>query len=56
MPKIIPLGTIDPTLYGIANAYDVSVAELRTWNRMEDTRLDVGDRLTIRVARSRSAQ
>ncbi len=44
------------TLYGIANAYDVSVAELRTWNRMKDTRLDVGDRLTIRVARSRSAQ
>jgi membrane-bound lytic murein transglycosylase D len=44
------------TLYGIANAYDVSVADLRTWNRMKDTRLDVGDRLTIRVARSRSAQ
>ena len=44
------------TLYGIANAYDVTVADLRTWNRMKGTRLDVGDRLTIRVTRSRAAQ
>lgn len=44
------------TLYGIANTYDVSVADLRTWNRMKGTRLDVGDKLTIRVSRSRAAQ
>jgi membrane-bound lytic murein transglycosylase D len=42
------------TLYGIANAYDVSVADLRAWNRMKSSRLDVGDRLTIRAARSQS--
>ncbi len=42
------------TLYGIANAYDVSVADLRAWNRMKSSRLDIGDRLTIRTARSQS--
>lgn len=44
------------TLYAIANAYDVTIADLRAWNRMKGSRLDVGDRLTIKVARSRSAQ
>jgi membrane-bound lytic murein transglycosylase D len=44
------------TLFGIANSYDVSVADLRTWNRMKTSRLDVGDKLTIRVTRSRAAQ
>lgn len=44
------------TLYGIASAYAVSVADLRAWNRLKHTRLDVGDRLTIRVNRTRSAQ
>jgi membrane-bound lytic murein transglycosylase D len=44
------------TLYGIANAYDVTVADLRTWNRMKSNRLDIGDKLTIRVTRSRAAQ
>jgi membrane-bound lytic murein transglycosylase D len=44
------------TLHAIANAYDVSVADIRTWNRMKSTRLDIGDRLTIRVIRSRAAQ
>ncbi|MCC6162964.1 MAG: transglycosylase SLT domain-containing protein [Acidobacteria bacterium] len=44
------------TLYGIANAYDVTVADIRTWNRLKSTRLDIGDRLTIKVPRSRSAQ
>lgn len=45
------------TLYGIAHAYDVTVADLREWNRMRSTRLDVGDRLTILVApQTRTAQ
>ncbi len=44
------------TLYGIANTYDVSVADIRAWNRMKSTRLGIGDRLTIRVARTRSTQ
>lgn len=44
------------TLYGIASAYDVSVDELRAWNRMKGTRLGIGDRLTIRVNRTRSTQ
>lgn len=44
------------TLYGIANEYDVTVADLRAWNRMTSTRLDVGDRLTVRVPRTRTAQ
>jgi membrane-bound lytic murein transglycosylase D len=44
------------TLYGIANAYDVTVADLRAWNRMKSNRLDVGDKLTIRVTRTRAAQ
>ncbi len=44
------------TLYGIANAYDVSIADLQAWNRMKSTRLGVGDTLTIRVNRSRSTQ
>ena len=44
------------TLYGIANAYDVSVADLRAWNRMKSTRIDIGDRLTVRVNRTRSTQ
>ena len=44
------------TLRAIANAYDVSVADLRTWNRMKSTRLDVGDMLTIHVSRNRAAQ
>ena len=44
------------SLYAIANAYDVSVADLRAWNRMKGTHLDVGDKLTIRVTRTRSAQ
>ncbi|BCS33329.1 hypothetical protein TBR22_A25560 [Luteitalea sp. TBR-22] len=39
------------TLYAIASNYDVSVADLRTWNRMKGNRLDIGDRLTIRVNR-----
>ena len=42
------------TLYGIANAYDVSVSDLRSWNRMKSNRLDIGDRLTIRTSRSQS--
>jgi membrane-bound lytic murein transglycosylase D len=40
------------TLYAIANTYDVTVADLRTWNRMKGTRLDIGDRLTVRVNRA----
>ena len=44
------------SLYAIANAYDVSVADLRAWNRMKGTHLDVGDKLTIRVTRTRAAQ
>ncbi|AMY10234.1 Membrane-bound lytic murein transglycosylase D precursor [Luteitalea pratensis] len=44
------------SLYAIANAYDVSVADLRAWNRMKGTQLDVGDKLTIRVSRTRAAQ
>ncbi len=44
------------TLYGIANAYDVTVAQLREWNGLKSTRLDVGDRLTIRLAGTRAAQ
>ena len=44
------------SLYAIANAYDVSVADLRAWNRMKGTHLDVGDKLTIRVSRTRAAQ
>ena len=44
------------TLYEIAHAYDVSIADLRAWNRMKGTHLDVGDKLTIRVGRTRSAQ
>ena len=44
------------SLYAIANAYDVTVADLRAWNRMKGTHLDVGDKLTIRVTRTRSAQ
>ncbi len=44
------------TLYAIANAYDVTVADLRAWNRLKSSRLDIGDRLTIRTARTRAAQ
>jgi membrane-bound lytic murein transglycosylase D len=44
------------TLYAIANAYDVSIADLRTWNRMKTSRIDIGDTLTVRVNRSRATQ
>ena len=44
------------SLYAIASAYDVSVADLKAWNRMKGSHLDVGDKLTIRATRTRSAQ
>lgn len=40
------------TLYGIARAFEVSIAELKTWNGLSGSRLDPGDRLTIYTARS----
>ncbi len=44
------------TLYRIANAYDVTVTDLRAWNGMKGTHLDVGDKITIRVSRTRTTQ
>lgn len=45
------------TLYRIASAHAVSVADLKAWNRLRSDRLSIGDRLTIRVDRgSRSTQ
>lgn len=45
------------TLYAIAHAYDVTVADLRAWNRGISSRLDIGHRLTVRVNRQpRTAQ
>ncbi|MBA2353284.1 MAG: transglycosylase SLT domain-containing protein, partial [Acidobacteria bacterium] len=34
------------SLYAIANTYDCTVADLRAWNRMDTSRIDIGDRLT----------
>ncbi|MPY88146.1 MAG: LysM peptidoglycan-binding domain-containing protein [Luteitalea sp.] len=45
------------TLYDIARAFEVSVADLKTWNGLRSSRLDPGDRLTIYPSRSaRAAQ
>ncbi len=45
------------TLYRIAASHDVSVAEIKAWNRLRSDRLSVGTRLTIHVDRgARTAQ
>ena len=45
------------TLYRIAASHDVSVAEIKTWNRLRSDRLAVGARLTLHVDRgTRAAQ
>ena len=44
------------TLYGIASAYDVTVSDLRAWNHMTGTHLDVGEKIAVRVSRNRAAQ
>lgn len=35
------------TLWGIADKYDVSVTAIKEWNNLRDTRLDIGDKITI---------
>ncbi len=45
------------TLTRIASMHDVTVAELKSWNRLRSDRLAVGDRLTIHVdSATRAAQ
>ncbi|MGH9163142.1 MAG: LysM peptidoglycan-binding domain-containing protein [Vicinamibacteraceae bacterium] len=40
------------TLYGIARTFEVSIAELKTWNGLRGSRLDPGDRLTVYTSRT----
>jgi len=45
------------TLFRIAATHDVSVAEIKTWNRLRSDRLSIGDRLVLHVERGpRAAQ
>lgn len=45
------------SLYRIAASHDVSIGEIKTWNRLRSDRLTVGTRLTLYVERgSRAAQ
>lgn len=45
------------TLYRIAATHDVSVDEIKSWNRLQSDRLSVGTRLTLHLDRgSRAAQ
>lgn len=44
------------TLYGIARRHGVTVANLRAWNGIRGSRINIGDRLTIRQSGAASAQ
>ncbi len=44
------------TLSSIARRHGTSVEQLKAWNKMRDTRLNVGDRIVIQTARITNAQ
>ncbi len=44
------------TLYSIARAFDISVDDIKTWNRLRTSKITPGDRLTLQTSRTRSAQ
>ena len=44
------------TLYGIARKHGTTVDQLKAWNKMRGTKLNIGDRLVVQSPKSANAQ